>query len=177
MEKYLLDDIKRKVGERTASKCDKRHNLGHLQNVTKNALTISKEHSTDTALMEAICYVHDLTYTIYDPGIKTYFLERKYITWILVGFLKEFDISGNEKNIIINACGKHTHSFPFRRLNKKGDIYTKILQDADTLEDFDEERIDSFFENLPGFLSPLKRLFKRMIRPRFINFFLNLPRY
>jgi hypothetical protein len=126
--------------------------------------------------MEAICYVHDLTYTVYDPGVKTYFLERRYITWILGGFLKEFDIDGKEKNIIINACSRHTHSFPFRRLNKKGDIYTKILQDADTIDFFQEDRMNSFLEGNSRMFIPVVRLL-RIVRSKFINFFLNIPRY
>jgi HD superfamily phosphodiesterase len=174
MDRTTVTDIKTEVTKRIEAKCDIQHNLHHIQSVTKNALDISQKYDVDTNLIEAICYVHDLTYTVHNPSIKTYIFEGKYIAAILNKFLSIFNINNIEKEIIINACRKHPHSFPFRKLNRNSDIYTKILQDADTLDYFSERRINNFIKNNTFGLFNLSRLL-RIIRSRFINYFLNLP--
>ena len=153
---------------------DTQHNLCHLENVTKRALRAAQKYNLDLSLMEAVCYLHDLTFTEYKSGLKTYIFEGRLITKILNNYLYKFGIDKNEKEIIITACRKHPHSFPFRRLNKKSDLYTKILQDADTLDYFNEKRMKSFFDKRTPPLYPVYKLLK-VIRSRFMKIFLNLP--
>ena len=54
------------------------------------------------------------------------------------------DIDEGESAIIENAIYKSPFSFPFKILNPNGDLYTKILQDADTLDFFTKQREESF---------------------------------
>ena len=51
------------------------------------------------------------------------------------------NLTAEEQDLIIEAIVSHSHSYPFRKLNKKKDHYTKILQDADTLDFFSDLRL------------------------------------
>ena len=54
------------------------------------------------------------------------------------------DIDVGEKAILEKAIYSSPFSFPFKKLNRNWDLYTKILQDADTLDFFSYEREASF---------------------------------
>src|SRR3989344_3840218 len=174
MNQQTLEQIRTEAVKRMASAHGSQHNLNHVYNVVKSAMQMSQSYDIDKNLLEAICYVHDLTYTEYYPGIATYVFEGKYIASILDKYLDQFNIDSREKGIIINACKRHPHSYPFKVLNRNTDLYTKILQDADTLDMFSDERVDNsvFTKNLKWI--PVKRLM-RVVRLRYINFFLNIP--
>jgi hypothetical protein len=92
----------------------------------------------------AACYLHDISQASYSPGLVNYFLERRRLKLVLPGVLSELEVDKNERRIIENAIYSSPYSFPFRRLNRKGDLYTQILQDADTLDFFSKEREASF---------------------------------
>ena len=73
--------------------------------------------------------------------IYTYIFERSLVKKELENILLKFDVDKEESEIIIKACSSHTHSFPFKRLNKNNDLYTRLLQDADTVDLFHQERL------------------------------------
>ena len=149
MTKNELDEIKKNVFE-LANNCHDQHCLGHLNRVAANAqkaiYILNLENKIDQNLLQAICFLHDLTYFQKKQKSKafTYLFERKIIKKLLISFLKQKNISSKEKQIILNACSRHPHSFPFHRLNKTQDIYTKVLQDSDTLDFFGQHRIFQF---------------------------------
>ena len=164
VDSQTLEKIENAVREKTRVKCDKQHDLSHINRVLSNALRISKNKNVDENLLRAICLIHDLTYTQYDPGIKTYFLEGKYIKNILMEFLNDFDISARDRRLMINACKNHAHVIPFRMFKKrKVDVYTRILWDADNLDFLNEERVDSYFSNKPAPVRRLKKVYKKVI--------------
>ena len=80
-----------------------------------------------------------------------YFLERRRLKLVLPAILSQLDINKNEKKIIENAIYSSPFSFPFRRLNKGRDLYTQILQDADTIDFFSKEREISFKKAIKDF--------------------------
>jgi len=127
---------------------DPQHDFGHLERVAQNALKIVQilklEKGVDINLLQAICYMHDLTYVRYRPSLMTYLFEGYLIRGRLREVYRTINVDPQEKKIIHRAIVKHPHSFPFRLLNKDDTLYTKILQDSDTLDFFRGRRIKKF---------------------------------
>lgn len=129
---------------------DGSHNATHIKRVEKNALEVIQylqiEKNVDKKVLKISCLLHDLTYSVRKPGILTYFFEGNFAKKLVGKALDDFDIPTETKEIIINAIHRHTHSFPFRNLNKEEDIYTKVLQDADTLDFFNCLRLKVYLK-------------------------------
>lgn len=127
---------------------DPQHDFEHIERVRKNALKITKilrlENKVDKNLLQAACLLHDLIYSVYPPSFKIYLLEGYLTKKIVPSILDKIGVKEKDKTTIINSIGRHPHSFPLKMLNKNSDFYTKILQDADTLDLFNEERLKSF---------------------------------
>jgi len=159
------------------------HNDYHVIRVKDNALKIAKllgvEGRLDKNLLAAICFLHDFTYSIRKPNIYTYIFEGRIERRMIRTALKKFDISDETKEIMIDAVFRHTHSFPFKKLNKGHSLYAKILQDADTLDFFDKTRINYFLMmGNHGFFKGIRKSFiNALIRYGVNNLgaFLNFP--
>jgi HD superfamily phosphodiesterase len=162
---------------------DPQHCGSHLLRVDKNAVKIVRilkmGKEIDLNLLGATCYLHDLAFIKHKPGLINYVREGKRVKRIVTEFLKDINIPHTEKRIIIKAVWKHTFSFPFRRLNKKEDVYAKILQDADTLDIFSPERLWLLIGSAKKYLyyKTLKIFSKRVSKwgIKHLSFFLNYP--
>ena len=143
-----LKEVKTFVKKTVSNNKDPQHGWKHLQRVVSFAEMIvgslEVEGKIDINLLLAACYLHDINRAYYAPTLVNYFLETRNSKKILPVIINELNIKGSEKKIIENAIYSSSFSFPFKRLNKKGDLYTKILQDADTLDYFSKEREASF---------------------------------
>lgn len=158
------------------------HNDIHIIRVEKNALQIVKllhVQDIDLNLLGVICFLHDFTYTVRKPGFSTYFFEGHIVRKVISPILEKYNLSSRVKDIIINAVFHHAHSFPFKRLNRENDIYSKILQDADTLDYFDCLRVKLYMEKVTK--GPF-RYFKRSLGNMYLRYgvknigsFLNYP--
>lgn len=135
---------------------DPQHDFTHLERVAGNTLKIVKilkvESEVDENLLVAASYLHDVNHGHFSPGLINYFSEKKFLKKILPGVLKKFDLTQSEKNIISEAVYNTPYSFPFKKLNRDGDLYSKILQDADTIDFFSKEREGSFYQAKKNFL-------------------------
>ena len=120
--------------------------------VRKNALGIVKilqlEKSVDKNLLQAICLLHDLCYSVRKPGLITWLREIKYTKQELTKVLPSFNLNASDSYILQEAIYKHKGPFPFRRLNKQFSIYSQILQDADSLEFINRTRLANFLSFL-----------------------------
>lgn len=162
---------------------NKRHDHKHVLRVKNNALKIVKildfESRVDKNILRTVCLFHDLTYTQRKSGILTYLFEGHFVRKITREVLIKFEIPESTSEVIEDAVYRHAHSFPFRRLNKNQSIYTKILQDADTLDGFNTMRVKLYMkENKDGFLGSIKRnLGSKLIKYGKVNLasFLNYP--
>lgn len=127
---------------------DPRHDDKHVERVKNNALKIikilGKENEIDRNLLKTICLLHDLTFSVRKSSIYTYIFEGHLERKLMFGVLAKFGLSNNIGQTIVDAVYHHSHSFPFRRLNKDRGLYTKILQDADTLDFFNQIRLKIF---------------------------------
>jgi len=143
-----LNKVKNLVNDKVREIKDPQHGWIHLQRVANFAQKIVKtlrvENNIDVNVLLAACFLHDMNHTFYSPGLLNYFLERRRLKKVLPKVLTQLDIDVGEKSIIENAIYSSPFSFPFKMLNKNGNLYTKILQDADTLDFFSYEREVSF---------------------------------
>ena len=188
MESQLSDDTYKQIKEYALSEMaklkDSNHNNEHVIRVKNNALKIIKllgiDKEVDENLLKIICLLHDFTYTVKKPSLYTYIFEGHIAKRIIYRALSKFDVSQQKQKTIANAIYRHTHSFPFRRLNKKRDIYTKILQDADTIDFFYCIRIKMFIsEHNKGIFENLRKYLSRKLIEYGVNnlgHFLNYPK-
>jgi len=127
---------------------DPQHGWDHLERVRKNAITIVKylnAKDIDLNLMQAACLLHDVPMSMFKHGpALRHWLENLAINIYLPYILETLKISKGESEILFRAIKFHTFSIPYRRLQRGRDIYTKILQDADSLDFFNYEREESF---------------------------------
>ena len=148
MTQSKLKEVINGVKEEISSIKDPQHGWKHLQRVADYAQKIVKslglEEKIDKHILVATCYLHDISQASYSPGLINYFLESRRLKLVLPGVLSELEVDKNERIIIENAIYSSPYSFPFRKLNKEGDLYTQILQDADTLDFFSKKREASF---------------------------------
>jgi len=184
MTRFKLLKIRKYAFEEMKKSLDPQHDFSHLERVCSNALRIVKilhlGKVIDRHLLEAICYLHDLTFTEYKPGLLTWFLEGYFIKKRLKR-LSLFDLLGisqEEKDTILHAVFHHPQAFPLRRLNRKADFYTQILQDADTLDIFSKQRQASFAVSQQRFIfyrlcfvffGLSRRLYKKRLK-NYLNF-------
>ncbi len=142
--KKVLNFVKSEAGKIK----DPQHGWEHVSRVADNAKKIVKllkmEDKIDVNLLLAACYLHDISHSAYSPGLMNYLFESRRLKLVLPGALSELKVDENDVKTIENAIYLSPYSFPFKKLNKKGDLYTQILQDADTLDFFSKEREASF---------------------------------
>ncbi len=154
MTNQKLQEIELFAKKKMGKSRDPQHDFDHLERVAQNALKIvgllKLQDKVDANLLQTICYLHDLTYVRYRSNLITYFFEGYLIRGRLREVYRTINIDPQEKKIIHQAIVKHPLSFPFKLLNKNGSLYTKILQDADTLDYFHELRIKKFRESHDG---------------------------
>lgn len=175
IEKYALSAMKRSK--------DPQHDDRHVKRVRNNALKIVSilklEKKINQNLLKTICLLHDFTYTIRKPSVYTYIFEGHIEKRIMKKVLNRFEISDESKKIIVRAVYHHTHSFPFKKLNKERGLYCKILQDADTLDFFEKIRVKMYIDKHDkGFLKNLrKKLSNKLIEYGKLHLrkFLNFP--
>jgi hypothetical protein len=157
------------------------HDIRHVEMVNNNALKIcailGKDREIDRNLLSAAGYLHDILKTNIKGGLifsmYYYLFERSLNRKHLSGIIKRFNLPENESKILENAIINHPHSIPFHQLNGKNDIYSQILQDADSIDYVSDTRLVSFNKKM-RFLSPISKLYIYLIRKN-IRFFLNFP--
>ncbi|MCH7641533.1 HD domain-containing protein [Patescibacteria group bacterium] len=148
MTESELKEVKNFVKGKASKIKDPQHGWNHLRRVADYAQKIvgflGVEDKIDIHLLLAACYLHDISHATYSPSLMNYFLESRRLKVILPGVLSKLEVDENERKTIEKAIYSSPYSFPFKHLNKDGDLYTQILQDADTLDFFSKEREESF---------------------------------
>lgn len=148
METETLSEIKKYAKSAVNAFSNPLHTLSHLERVSENACWIAKvlgrEDKLDINLLQAACYLHDIPFSIpkkyFFGAIGKHFFEKAFIKKYLPEILDRFKLNPEEKQILFGAILNHSFSIPYRRLHKNKDIYTKILQDADSIDYFSHER-------------------------------------
>ncbi len=183
MDSQTLSKIKLFAEAQYSLSQDPLHDITHIERVVKNATQIASalqlQKEVDFNLLVACCYLHDIVMIQQDNSnlfqrAKNHVMEPYLNRTYLPAILDEFGLSKEERSIIFRAIINHPHSIPYRRLNKKGDWYTKILQDADTLDYVSKERERSAVQNGKKIWTNLIKAYLWLIR-RGIKYFLNTP--
>jgi hypothetical protein len=130
---------------------DPQHAYDHAERTAKNALRIVdllKIKDMDLNVLQAACYLHDVPINMFhhNPAVK-HWLENYAIIKFIPKVVDELGINGKEREILMNAIRRHTFTIPYGRLNRNGDVYLKIMQDADSIDFFSLERERSLNEN------------------------------
>jgi HD domain len=157
------------------------HDIHHVERVSTNALKIcgilGKDHEIDRNLLSAAGYLHDILITNIKGNLLLplyyNFLERSINRKHLGGVIKKFNLPENESQILSEAIINHPYSIPYHILNKNNDIYSKILQDADSIDYISDARLASFNKKM-WFLSSISKFYIYLIRKN-IRYFLNFP--
>lgn len=187
MNYSALEDIKVYSNLETSKKINPFHDFGHLERVNRNADLIVEilglKNDLDINLLHAACYLHDIPVNV----SKKYFLgdlgkhifEKEIIKKYLPNILDNFSLTQHDKNVLYKIIFNHPFSIPYRHLNKDRGIYTKILQDADSLDYFSFERQNNLkiigsTSLLYSVLSKLTGLYF-LIGRKIIRLFLNFP--
>jgi hypothetical protein len=178
--------IENSVKEIMEKSRDPQHGLDHLNRVRANALRIVKilnlEPNIDTNLLSAICLLHDIpmntTYKFPFGMLGKHLMEKSIVLKKLPGILEGLPLTGNERKIALTAIANHPLSIPYGHLNRGKDYYSKVLQDADSLDYVSGERTVSleraknkyFFYFLASLIAkPYLSWVKKNIR-KFLNF-------
>jgi HD superfamily phosphodiesterase len=184
MTKNKYKEIKRKAELLMRKTHDPMHDFSHIRRVEENAIKIARQlklgKKIDQDLLRIACLFHDIVFTRRKASFSTWILEGKYS----IEILRESDILSflckKEIALVEEAIRYHGLSFPLRRLNKNRSLYCQILQDADTLDLFHEDRIESlkksrkkdgfFYHIMHAFHKPIVRWGRKNI-----SLFLNFP--
>ncbi len=130
---------------------DPMHSFKHGERVARNAKKIVEilglQKSVDLNLLRVACLLHDLPISSRGLTLVHHFLEPWFVRHDMPGILNQLDLTDKQKKTILSATVNHTFSYPYRRLNRNKDNYSKILQDADTLDLFSPEREETFKKN------------------------------
>ena len=182
MSEEELKKVKQWVKKEISGTRDLQHGWGHLERVAENARvivgTLKLENKMDTNLLQATCYLHDINRAYFSPTLVNYIFETRNSKSVLPKVLTKLNVGKKEKRLIENAIYSSSFSFPFRRLNRNGNLYTKVLQDADTLDffstqrelDFQKSKKSSIFYAFLGLFSKWALNYGRKNLSNYLNF-------
>ena len=182
MDTQTLGKIKSYCLETYASTKSANHDRGHIERVLSHALAIVDflhvKDEVDTNTLEAACYLHDIVTSSTGNGtffskLYNHIFEKHIVRTYLPDILVRFHLTLQDSRILIQAITNHPYSLPYRRLNTKNDLYSQILQDADSLDYVSSER-QAQFDNSHPKLSVFTRVYLSFLR-KHIGFFLNFP--
>lgn len=184
MNKRTLYEIKNYCRSVYIKTKGSQHGYDHAERVAHNAIWIVKslsfESKLDRNLLLASCYLHDIIITQRDD--KNYFIqlfnhifERKLNKKFIQDITSQFSVPANERQILDRSIINHPYSIPFRCLNEQNDLYSKILQDADSIDYCSKARELSFTKKSGVLLVLLAKIYLSYIRNHIGNY-LNFPR-
>lgn len=177
MNKQTLNQVKVFAINKLKQSTDHYHSHQHINSVARNALLLSKKLNANINknLLLAICYLHDIHSANHKPALKTFLFEKKLIKKTLPQILKKLNLSNTNANIIKTAVYNHPQAFPFKKLNKKNDLYSQVLQDADLIDQFSlhpTPKPTTIFQKL---LFSMSSFLSFSIRQKIIKFYSNNP--
>ena len=182
MDVKTLKKIRSFTIKEYAKSQDRQHNFAHAERVAKNALWITDvlkiKEGVDKNLLQAACYLHDIVLVRRNNGnyfswLYNHIFEKHLNKRYLKEILECFGLPQEENKILTAAIVNHSYSIPYRLLNKQGDLYSKILQDADSLDYVSVKRADIFIKKKGKILTHLINLYLSWIKNdlgRYLNF-------
>lgn len=165
MTKETFELLEKDIIEKVSNVKDTSHDINHISRVRENSLKICnvlnlKDDDIDKYLLQIICLLHDFAFTYKKSNLFIHIFEGTIVKKIVKKYLEPIsDLTKEEKGVILTAVKNHPGSFPYKFLNKNKDIYSKILQDSDTLDLFRKERISNLKNDYPIMMFFMKNMF------------------
>lgn len=175
--------IKDRVGVIMKKTKEPLHSFQHGERVAKNAEKIAEimnlKDKIDVNLLKVCGLVHDIPISSHGFTLFHHFFEPLFVRNDMPRILSNLELSDLEKKIVLTATINHVYSYPYRRLNKNKDVYSKALQDADTLDLFSPERQETFKNNINfSFSYREMNIFARLFfgfGKKYLAWYLNYP--
>ena len=125
---------------------DINHNWAHLERVAANALKIKSllsadsQSRTDDKILILAAVWHDISYAFCRAGFIQYLLEGRRSRKIVNQYFQAANLDPQEAKLIADIIVHHTFN-NFGATNRKRSFYHQIIQDADTFEMLNKERL------------------------------------
>ena len=129
--KGIIDQLKLKV-EAYFDNEKSGHSIDHLQRTYKNAMAIQKKEGGDAIVVGISAYIHDIHRIMQAKEGK--YVQPKDSLPVVEEFLKDIDITQQQKNLILKAI-EHHEEYVFGKAGVNvNELECRILQDADNLD-------------------------------------------
>lgn len=155
------------------------HDWLHIERVLVNAENIfnllpkKQQKKIDKKILKLAVVWHDISFTKYKASIWQYLVEGWRARTISKRYFKKFGLANKEIKLLADIILRHNwvEKFILVRifLIKKRSLCYAIVQDADTLDYFHQDRIKQAVEVVKN--SPIKRIIMKTFKPIYINFF------
>jgi len=159
---------------------DSQHDFRHADRVASYCESIVRVlklvNKVDGRLLTAASYLHDIVSArkIMKNDLLNHIFEKSLNKKLITKILDNFDLTMTEKRVLKNSIVNHPHSIPYRILNKHNDLYSKILQDADSLDYVSPIREKSFLDKSGRLIQKLTTVYMTYIRKN-LKSYLNFP--
>jgi len=133
----------------------------------------------DDKILKLICVWHDISYAFHKANAWQFFLEGPRGKGVFREYAQKIELNKDEEEIILSVILHHDIYKEFIFLNKKRNLYYHIIQDADFLEEFNEERIRNaekmagnslYWKFLINIMKPLFFGYVLRNKKKFLNF-------
>lgn len=129
--KLLINQLRNEV-ENYFGKDASGHSVDHLERTLNNALYLQSKEGGDKVVVAVAAYIHDVHRILGEE--KKRFVTPKESLPVVRSFIKDLDITKEQKKKILFAIEHHEeYKFGEKGINVE-DIESKILQDADNLD-------------------------------------------
>lgn len=155
------------------------HDWLHIERVLVNAenifnlLSAKQQKKIDKKILKLAVAWHDISFTKYKASIWQYLVEGWRARTISKRYFKKFGLANKEIKLLADIILRHNwvEKFILVRifLIKKRSLCYAIVQDADTLDYFHQDRIKQAWETIKD--SWIKRNLMDSLKPFLVNFF------
>ncbi len=169
--KKVEESLKKIFGESDIS-----HGLTHALAVARNAELIAGlsglDEKIDMLLLRTGCLLHDLSYAWRKNSFFMYWLEGWFTARYIKKHLKHerINVRKDDEKVLLNIALRHNFTFPFGSVDERNDVYVKLVQDADIIE-----QILAFKNQRIGIARKSGDAIRRMIDRLIVNFACNRP--
>jgi HD superfamily phosphodiesterase len=149
---------------------DEQHANRVWGNIRKIVEKLSEERKKDLDMMilKLAAMWHDIAFVYFNHDLVNYFLEGRRGARIAKAYFNKVGIDKDETDLVCDIIFHHQHSSLFL-LNRKYSIYHQILQDADTMDVYNNPLRIKLAEVAAQGSSMWYKFMMRILKPLFFN--------
>jgi len=185
MSQDQFESLFNKAKELMQRTLDPVHDWFHIERVLANAekifnlLSEEKRKTIDRKILKLAIAWHDISFIKHKASPWQYLFEGWRAKKIAKKYFKQFGLAKKEIRLLADIILRHNwiEKFIYIRmfLSKKRSICYQIVQDADTLDYFHQDRIEQAKMMVKNSL--FRRNLMNLLKPIFINYFYKHKRY